>query len=226
MGRALAFAAIALVASGLSAVATDSLADDLGAYGATFRIKEIDLFEMLRAKLMAAQKSGKIEELNKAFAARVIKGVNRPRPVGSPGSGPVSGPGAPVLTKATANHTWLFDPSVTVPKDFADQNGRVFARAGDVINPLDRIPTYRRVLIFIDGDDADQVKFAVGRYKANPQQVKVILTNGAPLNLMRREKIEMYFDQTGSLTAKFGFRHIPAVVERDGRALRISEVRL
>jgi len=220
-GRSWMIAALAA-----SAVAGGAAADDLGAYGATFRVSEIDLFEMLRAKLQAAQKSGKIDDLNKAFAARAIKGINRPKPVGAPGSGPVEGGGAGPLTKAVANRSWLFDPSVVVPRDFADQNGRLFARAGDIINPLDRIPTYRRVLIFIDGDDPVQVHFALKRFKSDPQQVKIILTNGAPLELMRKEKVEVFFDQNGTLTTKFKFAHVPAVVERDGRALRISEVRL
>jgi hypothetical protein len=43
---------------------------------------------------------------------------------------------------------------------------------------------------------------------------------------MRKEKVEVFFDQSGYLTQKFGFSHLPAVVEKDGLALRVTEVAL
>jgi len=57
------------------------------------------------------------------------------------------------------------------------------------------------------------------------ERVYILLTNGAPLELMRRHKVEMFFDQDASLTTRFGITRVPSVVEREGRSLRISEVR-
>jgi conjugal transfer pilus assembly protein TraW len=53
---------------------------------------------------------------------------------------------------------------------------------------------------------------------------KLILTRGAPLALMGAQQRRFYFDQNGTLTVKFGIRHVPAVVEQQGRALRVSEL--
>lgn len=211
MGRGAAAAVV--VGLAIAAFGSSAGAGDLGAYGATFKVREVDLFEMLRAKLAAAQKSGKIEALNRAFVARVKKRLDRPEPVGG-------------LTRAVTQRSWLYDPTFVVPQNFADNKGRVFAHAGDRINPLDRLPSFQRVLVFVDGDDQDQVGFALRRYRANPNQVRIVLTKGAPIQLMQKEKVELYFDQSGTLTQKFGFSHTPAVVEKDGRALRITEVKL
>lgn len=205
---------LAIVCALSLALAAPAAGEDLGRYGATFPIAENDLFAVLRAKLMAAQKSGKIEALNKAFAARVKQRLERPTPVAG-------------LTKATTKRSWLYDPTFVVPKDFSDQRGRVFARAGDRINPLERLPAYNRVLVFIDGDDRAQFDYAVRQAKSRPKdKVYIVLTKGAPLEIMRKDKVEVFFDQAGSLTQKFGFSHLPAVVEKDGLRLRVTEVAL
>jgi conjugal transfer pilus assembly protein TraW len=199
---------------GLGLGLTDpAAAKDLGVYGATFRVIEPDLLSVLLAKLKAAEASGKMAELNRAFAARVKAKLNRPPPVAG-------------IAHTVRPRSWLFDPSVTVPQDFADQNGRVFARKGDVLNPLDRLPGFNRVLIFIDGDDAAQVEFAIRRARRDPKaRAYIVLTSGAPIEVMRKTRVEMFFDQDGSLTSHFGVTQVPAVVERAGRALRVSEVR-
>lgn len=187
-------------------------AKDLGTFGATFPVAEPDLLSVLLARLKSAEASGRITALNRAFAARVKAKLSRPPPVAG-------------LTETRQPRSWLFDPSIRVPQDIADPSGRVFARAGDLINPLDRLPGFNRVLIFVDGDAPRQVGFAVKRAKRDPKaRAYIVLTAGAPLELMRRTKTELYFDQGGTLTRHFGITQTPAVVERDGRALRISEV--
>ena len=211
MGRGLA--TVLVLTAAIAVPPAVAQAKDLGALGATFPIVEQDLLAVLAAKLRAFERSGKLESLNKAFQARVKAKLSRPTPVAG-------------ITKTDRPRSRLFDPSITVPRDFADQNGRVFARKGDVINPLDRLPNYNRVLVFVDGDDADQVRFAVRRARKDPKEkVYIVLTSGAPIDLMRSQKVEMFFDQDGSLVRRFGLTHVPAVVEREGRALRVSEVR-
>ena len=188
-------------------------AKDLGAYGATFTIVEQDLLAVLLAKLKAAEASGKMADLNRAFVARARARLNRPPPVAD-------------ITPTVEPRTWLFDPSITVPQDFADQGGRLFAQRGDVINPLDRLPGFNRVLIFVDGDDDAQVAFALRRARRDPRErAYIVLTSGAPIALMRKARVEVFFDQDGSLSRHFGLAHVPAVVERAGRALRVSELR-
>lgn len=187
-------------------------AADLGVHGETSAIVETDVLEMIAGRLKAAQASGKIDRLNREFADRAAKRIQRPEPVAS-------------LTRTSEPRSYLFDPSITVPQDFADHEGRVFARAGERINPLARLPGFDKELVFLDGDDPKQVSFALGRLKAKgAHRVYLILTSGAPLELMRRHKTAFYFDQAGSLTQRFGLRQVPAVVAREGMALRVREV--
>jgi conjugal transfer pilus assembly protein TraW len=188
-------------------------ANDLGTYGETFDIAEVDLLKMLGAKLKKAEQSGRIDQLNRQFAATAQRHIEEP-------------PAVQGVVHTTTPKSWLFDPSIVVPRDFADQNGRVFAHAGERINPLERLPTYDKTLVFIDGSDPAEVKFALTiRKKLGAERTLIILTGGAPMKLMRANKVPVYFDQQGILVQKFGITQVPATVERHGNALQISEVR-
>jgi conjugal transfer pilus assembly protein TraW len=55
-------------------------------------------------------------------------------------------------------------------------------------------------------------------------KLKVILTGGSYLDLMRRWKRPVFFDQQGTLTEKLGIRHVPALVTQDGKRLKIEEI--
>ena len=63
---------------------------------------------------------------------------------------------------------------------------------GERINPLDKIPGFDRVLIFIDADDEPQVDWAL-RQMSNlgEQRTRVILVKGAPLELMRPRNVQV-----------------------------------
>ena len=71
-------------------------------------------------------------------------------------------------------------------------------------------------MLFIDGDDELQVKFAL------KGQAKIILVKGSPLKLQRKEKIWIYFDQGGILTSKLGITQVPALVVQEGLQLKIK----
>lgn len=209
MNRLLCGAAAAL----FMAAASPALAGDLGTHGQTFDIAERDILEMISEQLKRAEASGRMGQLQEEFKRRVQAKVERPNPV-------------PGLVRTVEPRSWLFDPSIIVPQDFSDHRGRVFARAGQRINPLERLPGFDRILIFLDGDDATQVDWAVGQLREGGEhRVRLILTKGAPMELMRRRRVQFYFDQEAKLSTHFGIRQVPARVEKDGDKLRISEVR-
>ena len=196
-----------------TAVTAPARAHDLGGYGETFDIAEIDLLKLLDAKLRRAEATGRIGELDRQFAAAAERHIEEPAPVSW-------------ISHTVRPRNWLYDPSLVVPQDYADQNGRVFAHRGDVINPLERLPAYNKTLIFIDGGDADEVRFALAtRKRVGAERAIIILTAGAPVRLMRTQKVQIYFDQGGQLAGRFGIEQVPAVVTREGNGLRVSEVR-
>ena len=94
---------------------------------------------------------------------------------------------------------------------------------GTVVNPLDSV-TLSQALLFIDARDREQVARARKLIDERQGKVKVILTGGSYLDLMRRWQRPVFYDQQGNLTTKLGIRQVPALVTQDGRRLRIDEL--
>lgn len=193
-----------LVALGATA---STQARDYGTQAQAFPVIEPDLLATIEARLARLQSSGKIDELNQQFVRRVERSVRRPSPVAG-------------ITPATRERSWKFDPAMVVERDIRDQKGNLIAAAGQRVNPLDFI-TVRQALVFVDGDDARQMEWATGRWKAT--DAKIILVSGSPIEEMTSRHRRFYFDQNGVLTERFGIRHTPAVVSQAGKVMQISE---
>jgi len=196
--------------AGLLCATTPAAARDYGQQGAVFPIVEPDLLEQIRAKLQRLEASGETARLNADLKKRTIARVNRPEPVAG-------------LRVASSPRQWTFDPTITVEADISDDKGRLIIAAGTRVNPLDTVGL-RQKLIFIDGDDAAQLAWAIKAHKA--ADAKPPLVRGAPLDLVRARQRRFYFDQGGTLVKRFGIRAVPAIVEQQGRILRLREVPL
>lgn len=188
------------------------VAKDYQIQGATYQITEKDFLKDISEKLQAAQKDGKIAKFQNDLKTQMVTSVNSPK-------------GVDEITKAATNREWLFDPSISKPTDLADQTGKVFYRAGTKVNPLDYI-SMTQALIFIDGTDETQVKWALKQHKQLKSKAKIILIRGRIIDLMRLKKVRLYFDQGGNLTSKFNIKAVPAVVEQEGKMLKVREVAL
>ena len=199
-------ARLALLVVACSAVPAS--AKDYGQQGATFPVMEVDLLRVIEARLQAAQASGRIAAMQQDMQRKADLRVRRPLPVAG-------------ITIARQRRAWTFDPSITVQQDITDGRGRLIIAKGTRVNPLNTVPM-RTSLVFIDGDDPAQVRWAVGSTTA--LNAKVILVKGAPLALMDSTQRRLYFDQGGKLTGKFGITHVPAVVEPAGKVLKITEL--
>tara|TARA_R110001592_G_scaffold181819_3_gene424757 strand:+ start:229 stop:867 length:639 start_codon:yes stop_codon:yes gene_type:complete len=194
----------------LAAMPSPLLARDYGQQGTHFPIIEIDLLEQIKLRLHAMEASGEINRLNNKLKARTIARVNRPKPASG-------------IMRALRSRSWKFDPTITLAADIFDDKGRRIWAKGTRVNPLDTVPL-RQKLIFINGDDPAQLKWAMTDKVAS--KAKLILVRGAPLKLMKARQKRFYFDQGGKLTAHFGIKAVPALVEQQGRVLRVREVAL
>lgn len=187
-------------------------AGDLGVVGHTFEISETDILSVIADRLRAAEREGRIDALNQEFERRVRERVERPKPT--------------PLPFTVEPRSWLFDPSIRVDRDYSDHRGRVFARQGDRINPLERLPGFDRVMLFVDGDDRRQVDWAVEEMRrVGEHRARIVLVNGAPLELMRSRRVKLYFDQEGLLVSHFKLQQTPARIQREGDKLRIEELK-
>lgn len=184
-------------------------AKNLGTWGEMYPIAEQDMLTTIKTRLKAMEASGEMAREQEAFKQRVIENTLRPKPVEG-------------LTLAQENTTHYIDPSLTVSKDLKDHKGRVFARKGQVINPLDTVP-FSDTLYFIDADNPDQMAWMKAQ-KPGTQTYRVILVNGDIREATRALDTRIYFDQDSTLSRKFELKAIPARVtlSEDRRRLRVD----
>lgn len=186
-------------------------AKDLGSIGHLFQIAEPDLLTFIAQRLKSMQDSGEMDRIQREAEARVKAHAVRPAPVAG-------------LTPAIKDRAFLYDPTFTVRETVRDMRGNVIARAGDRVDPLDKVP-YSETLYFIDGDNPSQMAWIKMQVKGQ-QNFKVILVRGNIHDSSVALDEPVYFDQYGTLTTKFGFEHTPVRITRADRALRVEEVAL
>ena len=185
-------------------------AQDLGVIGPVYPIAEPSLLEVILSKLREAEASGVLARLQRDTQTNVKRGIEQPAPVAG-------------ITKTTKTRSFYYDPSIVVPYAITDADGNVIVAPGSKVNPLDTV-SLSKALLFFDARDAAQVGRARNILDERGGKVKLILTGGSYLDLMRRWKRPVYFDQQGSLTEKLGIRHVPALVTQEGKRLRIDEI--
>ena len=79
--------------------------------------------------------------------------------------------------------------------------------------------------LFFDGRDPEQ-REAVGRLVAKGGQLKVkpILVAGSWLDLTKAWKTQVFYDQKGTLSKRFGITAVPAVIRQQGKMLVLDEI--
>jgi conjugal transfer pilus assembly protein TraW len=185
-------------------------AEDLGVIGPVVPIAEPSLLEVILAKLREAEATGVLARLQHDTQAKVKGAIEKPTPVAG-------------ITKTTKARRFYFDPSIVVPYAITDAEGTVIVAPGTKVNPLDTVSLSKQ-LLFIDARDATQIARARDIMEAPEAKVKLILTAGSYLDLTRRFKRAVFYDQQGRLTTKLGIEHVPALVTQEGRRLRIDEI--
>ena len=203
------FSLAAFLVAGFSLLSSlgPARAVDHGQMGQTWPVIEPDLMTVIHSKLKRAEASGRLEELNRQFADRVRSRVMRPVPVAG-------------IRPAEETRSWQFDPSIVVENDIRDHKGNLVAVAGQKVNPLVSGGLSKK-LVFVDGDSVSEVQWALDQ--GSDLDVKVIFVDGSPFELMKRHQRRFYFDQSGKLTSHFGITRTPALVEREGDVLRVTE---
>lgn len=184
-------------------------AEDLGQVGRSWPVAERDMAETLIARLREKERSGELARLHEGMRERAKARVRAPRSLGLP--------------RVVTTRSFVFDPSVTVPYDLNDAEGRVFQKAGTRVNPLDHMTLTKRI-VFVDAADAMQRDW-LRKQLAAPGAMKLVLTGGSPETVSKQLHRPAWFDQDGSLVKTFGIQAVPAVVSQDGRLLRVVEER-
>jgi conjugal transfer pilus assembly protein TraW len=185
-------------------------ARNLGVIGPTYAIAEPNLLQVILQRLQAAQGSGELDRLNQQAQQRLRSQVENPPPVTQ-------------VTATRQARSFHFDPTLQVTEPIRDADGRVLVPAGTAVNPLD-VVSLSRPLLFLDARDSSQLDRARQLMDAREGHIKLILTGGSYLELMRRWQRPVFYDQQGLLVQRLGIRQVPALVTQDGRRLRIDEL--
>jgi len=174
-------------------------AKDFGIMGETFPIQEISLLSFLRERT-----SG----FHKRLDVSLIEEAKSPKR-------------NPLIATTTTSRTFLIDPSFVVSKDIGDGQGHVLAKAGTVVNPLDKIKLSSG-LLFFDGNKQAHLEWA----RKQEGCFKWILIDGKPIDLEELERHPVYFDQAGIYATRFQIKNAPARVTQNGRFLLVEELAL
>ncbi|MBY0281124.1 MAG: type-F conjugative transfer system protein TraW [Alphaproteobacteria bacterium] len=184
------------------------LQKDFGVVGTTFEIIEENLLEVIENKLKKLNEDGSLQKHQQKIVLETQEKIKRPKPVAG-------------IQHTKETRSFIYDPSLTVPYDLKDHQGKIFHAKGTKVNPLDS-KSLSKPLVFIDGDDFSQVSWAIGQ---EPYAL-IILTNGSPFELMEKLDHPIYFDQEGTLTKKLGILQVPARVTQQEKHLLIEELNL
>ena len=185
-----------------------AFAKDLGNYGEVFVVSEPDFLVALMDRLHTMEAEGGLARMEREMQDKTRAYSHRPKAQAA-------------LPPAEQAVRFTVDLSIELDRDVSDQEGRVFAKAGTRVNPLAH-SGFQKAILFIDGDSAEQVSWAVGQ--GTELDSLIVLTRGAPLELMRRHGRRFWFDQDGVLAAKFRIAHLPSRVTRTDPVMTIEEV--
>jgi conjugal transfer pilus assembly protein TraW len=115
--------------------------------------------------------------LQRQMQEQAVASVRRPKPVDG-------------MTPATVRREWLFDPSIVTEDDIVDAKGNLIAARGTRVNPLDMVQL-RQALVFVDGDNAAELAWAVRRPGAI--SAKIIFVSGSPFDAMKPRQRRLLF---------------------------------
>ncbi|WP_375326479.1 conjugal transfer protein TraW [Candidatus Tisiphia endosymbiont of Nemotelus uliginosus] len=189
------------------------LAKDFGKYGSVFAIKEEGFMAMVQRKLQQVD----IEYHYRKMIEIAKERVTNPWPIIG-------------ISRAAKVREFYYDPTYILAEDIVLPCGKILHKAGASVNPLDHMDLSRR-LIFVDGRDQLQVTWLKNQIlnistnsEDNNIEDRVILVGGKILDLQEELGTLLYFDQAGELTSKFGIKFMPAIVEQEGKSLKVTEI--
>lgn len=186
-------------------------AQSLGAIGPVYPVAEESALDTIMKRLKAKERTGELARIREAAIARSVNGAKNPPPVAG-------------LATTQIRSQKLLDPTVTYEQAVKADDGRVVVPAGARINPL-LVTSLTKRLVFFDGRDLDQLE-AVRRMvaAAGATKLKPILVAGSWFDVTKAWKSQVFYDQQGTLSRRFGLTHVPAVVSQRGDMLLVEAI--
>jgi conjugal transfer pilus assembly protein TraW len=126
------------------------------------------------------------------------------------------------LPRAQEDRVRLVDLTYTLDVDLPDGKGGVLYPKGYTFNPLEHV-VYPNILVFLDGDDPEQVAWFEGSALAREPRVRVILSGGSYHELARTLGRPVFY-LTRPLRERLQLEAVPAVAWQQGVHLELREI--
>lgn len=186
---------------------------DLGQWGTTYPIVEIDLIEDMKSRVAAIDWDEKKKNAYKDYwkKASFIE-----------------------LPNAQEDNEYEFDPTVTVSKDIVGTTGEILAHKGQRFNPLDMLPFTKTVFVF-DSTNKKQVEYVKEQTDSLKAQSRayILITTRVDANKGWKafEKIEELYQRpvyllNKQLKNRFSIDKVPTIITATGRVFTIKEKKL
>jgi conjugal transfer pilus assembly protein TraW len=183
---------------------------DLGARGPTREIAEVDLIEELQRRIAGIDWAArKRKALARFWTSRTFY----------------------ELPEATTDRERRIDPAVTAPRDVTVPDGTVIVRAGQRVNPLDKLPFRQRLIVF-DATRPNQVARAkyLGQETSGRRVVYVATRLDRNLGWEGLDRLEAELGApvyllTPDLRDRFQLEFVPAIIEAENRWFLVREFR-
>ena len=194
-------------------------AEDLGNKAPVFSVDQ-DGRDQLKALAKQKVDQGAFEAYKNEYIKRNVEAIKHPAPLG--------------IKTSYGHRVELKEARYVMPSDVKDQEGRIVARRGTVIEPL-KINPLQSGMIFIDGRDEAQVQYALRALRAMP--LKIVLVAGSAFDLRVRFKdlvvngsrtVPFYFDQRAMIIGqpnslyRIDSSSVPALVTQTGDKVRLE----
>ncbi|MDT4291623.1 TrbC family F-type conjugative pilus assembly protein [Methylomonas sp. MO1] len=181
---------------------------DLGTLGDVSEIAEIDLLEEIKRRMVAIDWKQKQQQAIARFWAQQK---------------------FEVLPVAREDRDRTLDLTITAPRDLAAPNGQLIIRAGQTVNPLDKMP-FGLCLMVLDATVPAQVEL-IQRQSCQDKKARVLyLATSLPRQdgwdqlkkLETRLQAPVYL-LTPDVRSRFQLQQVPAMVEQAGNHLVVHE---
>lgn len=185
-------------------------AEQLGVIGPLYPIGEESALDTILKKLKEKEKTGGLKKMQEAAIKRSVKSAKNPAPVDG-------------LETVRERKERLIDPTVTYAQAVKTDEGAIVVPAGSKINPL-LVTTLSKRLVFFDGRDKAQTEAVRKMVLKHSTKVKPILVAGSWYDTSKAWKTQVYYDQQGKLSQRFGIQAVPAVISQKGDMLLLEEI--
>lgn len=201
---------LAVAAAALAAACISAQAEELGQIGPVYPIGEESALDTILARLKEKERTGELKRIQQEAIKRSVASAKNPKPVEG-------------LTTVQERSQRLIDPTVTYSRAITTDDGQIVVPAGAKINPL-LVTSLSKRLVFFDGRDKAQAEAVRKMVAKGGTKVKPILVAGSWFDTSKAWKTQVYYDQQGKLSQRFGIRAVPSVISQQGAMLLVEEV--